>query len=224
MLQLHYISSIESRFLHIIYKFSFFPLFFNDFWNEKKIIKNEKSKNQEDFIFWAEASRKYENPEVFPKIGKTWQLCKNFLQKPLLFCYNNAAIQFTNFKAENVRNRYIDIKYKFVHELYNNGWFDILHISTKDNVANILTKSLPKVAFLKFQSSYLADLWKEYPTCVPHESVTKRPGTKNDNPDFFDIPKKSLLKYDCSIKRKKFFTNLGHSIHWISFSYALHFS
>ena len=34
------------------------------------------------------------------------------LQKPLLFCDNYAAVQFTKFKAENVRNRYIDVKYK----------------------------------------------------------------------------------------------------------------
>ena len=38
-------------------------------------IKNGKSNNREDFIFWPEARRKYENPEVFPEIGKTWQLC-----------------------------------------------------------------------------------------------------------------------------------------------------
>ena len=51
----------------------FFFFFFNDFWNENK-IKTGKSKNREDFIFWAEARRKYENPGVFLEIGKTWQL------------------------------------------------------------------------------------------------------------------------------------------------------
>ena len=31
------------------------------------------------------------------------------LPKPILSCDNNAEIHFTKFKAENVKNRYIDI-------------------------------------------------------------------------------------------------------------------
>ena len=43
-------------------------------------IKNEKSRNREDFIFWPEARRKYESLEGFPiKIKKTWQLCEIFI-------------------------------------------------------------------------------------------------------------------------------------------------
>ena len=109
------------------------------------------------------------------------------LPKPILFCDNSAAIQFTKFKAGNVRTRYIDIKYKFVHELYNNGWFDILHISTKENVVDLLTKSLPKELFLKFRSHYLVNLQEQSIACVPHEN-DKETRQQKDNLNFSRHP------------------------------------
>ena len=53
-------------------------------------------------------------------------------------------IQFCKHQAENVKNRHIDVKYKFVRELYDENWFDRKYVNTKENLADILTKALHK--------------------------------------------------------------------------------
>lgn len=77
------------------------------------------------------------------------------VQKPILFCDNAAAIHFVKNRAENIRNRYIDLKYMFVREQYQNGNFDICHVKSAENLADILTKPLNKHDFTKLKLSYL---------------------------------------------------------------------
>ena len=76
-------------------------------------------------------------------------------RKPILFCDNTATIQFCKHQAENVKNRHIDVKYKFVRELYDENWFDIKYVNTKENLADILTKALTKEVFQRLRASYL---------------------------------------------------------------------
>ena len=92
-----------------------------------------------------------------------------------------------NLKQKNVRNRYVDIKYKFVCELYYNGWFDILHVSTKKNVADLLTKSLPKDLFLS-SAQITSPIFEKNLLLVFLKKMTKRLDNKNDNPDLTRHP------------------------------------
>ena len=66
-------SSTESGFSHAILKMRFF--FFHFLLIFKIKLKNEKSENQGDFIFWLETRRKYKIQEISSGIGETWQLC-----------------------------------------------------------------------------------------------------------------------------------------------------
>lgn len=76
-------------------------------------------------------------------------------QKPILFCDNAAAIQYVKNKSDNIRNRYIDLKYMFVREAHEKGEFSISHVKSADNLADMLTKPLNKFIFNKLKSAYL---------------------------------------------------------------------
>ena len=77
------------------------------------------------------------------------------IQRPILMCDNTAAIHFIKNKAENIRNRHIDMKYKFVCDLYESGVFSVNYVSVKDNLADMLTKALTKETFLCIRNAYL---------------------------------------------------------------------
>lgn len=44
------------------------------------------------------------------------------------------------------RSKHIDIHFHFVREKYEQGAFEIMWVDSANNLADILTKSLPKVA------------------------------------------------------------------------------
>jgi hypothetical protein len=69
------------------------------------------------------------------------------IDKPIIYCDSASAIAFTKNRVENVKTRYIDLKYMFVRDLYEKGWFDIRHVSTKENIADIFTKPLNRNRF-----------------------------------------------------------------------------
>ena len=71
---------------------------------------------------------------------------------------NTATIAFSMYQAENVRNRHIDLLYKFVKKLHEQKYFEISHVPTFHNLSYFLTKSLGKVLFYKFWASYLKEL------------------------------------------------------------------
>lgn len=76
-------------------------------------------------------------------------------QKPILLCDNSAAIHFIKNRVENIRNRYIDLKYMFIRELHERGYFDINHVRSAENLADILTKPLSKQVFRYLKKSYI---------------------------------------------------------------------
>ena len=75
--------------------------------------------------------------------------------KPLLYMDNTAAISFITKPATNISTRYIDLDYHFVRDYYESGEFEIKHVPSKLNLADILTKSLPRDSFLKLRGQLL---------------------------------------------------------------------
>ena len=44
-----------------------------------------------------------------------------------MLCNNTATSQYCKYEAENVKNPHIDLKYKFVRELIENGYIDVMN-------------------------------------------------------------------------------------------------
>ncbi len=56
---------------------------------------------------------------------------------------NQAAISQIASEASSQRSKHIDIKYKFLKDLYLKQILDPVHVSTKSMLADLLTKALP---------------------------------------------------------------------------------
>lgn len=89
------------------------------------------------------------------EIKKILPLDDSLIQRPILLCDNTAAIAFTKDKADNILNRHVDLKYKFIRDWYQQGFLDIQHVKSKDNYADLLTKALIKETFIRLRETFL---------------------------------------------------------------------
>lgn len=67
---------------------------------------------------------------------------------PNVYCDNQSAMHFSKNFNETQRSKHIDTRFFFVKQLLSEGKFELLHVSGKRNVADLLTKSL---SFEKFK-------------------------------------------------------------------------
>jgi hypothetical protein len=65
---------------------------------------------------------------------------------------NTAAEHLIKNPQSQNRTKHIDVKFHFVRELFANGEIDILRVSTGQQLADLLTKALPKNAFINLCS------------------------------------------------------------------------
>ena len=68
-------------------------------------------------------------------------------EKPQLFIDNQAAIKLIKNPTHHTRTRHIDVKYKLVREAYQEGDFYLSYTPTTEQLADVLTKPLPPMAF-----------------------------------------------------------------------------
>lgn len=64
-----------------------------------------------------------------------------------LFCDNMAAIDISHNPKLNDRTKHIDIAYHFIRQYIEDGTIVLLHVPSKQNLADICTKSLPRPIF-----------------------------------------------------------------------------
>ena len=67
--------------------------------------------------------------------------------KPKLFCDNHPAISMANSYGYNSRSKHMNVKYKFLSESVANNSIEITYIPTEQNIADMLTKPLPRTKF-----------------------------------------------------------------------------
>lgn len=73
----------------------------------------------------------------------------NSISRPLkLYCDNSAAVTFSNSNSSTGAGLYLDTKYLFVREWVEENALCIEYISTKNMLADPVTKGLPSHIFL----------------------------------------------------------------------------
>lgn len=71
----------------------------------------------------------------------------------ILYMDNIGAIELSKSYENSKRAKHIDIKLHFIKDLYSKGEFEIKYVSSKDNYADLLTKSLTKEQFICLRSA-----------------------------------------------------------------------
>jgi hypothetical protein len=71
------------------------------------------------------------------------------LSLPILFTDNKAAESIVKYEPDYQRSKHIDIRYHFVRDHYERGTFDIEHIPTDQQLADIMTKPLTRIKHQK---------------------------------------------------------------------------
>ena len=66
----------------------------------------------------------------------------------VMFCDNTSAINISKNPSMHSKTKNIDIKYHFVKEFVEDTKIRLEYVRTKEQIADIFTKPLPKDAFL----------------------------------------------------------------------------
>lgn len=69
------------------------------------------------------------------------------LQVTTVFCDNQSVIFLTKDQIIHERTKHIKIRYYFVHDVIARGDIVVIKISTHDNSADMMTKTLPIAKF-----------------------------------------------------------------------------
>ena len=73
----------------------------------------------------------------------------------VLQCDNSGAVELSRDRKSCHRSRHVDRRYFKVRELAFEGVLRVEHVSTKDNVADVLTKPLDLATFEKHRKTLL---------------------------------------------------------------------
>ena len=83
-----------------------------------------------------------------------------FLHRPptaatVLYEDNDACIRMVANRVVSARNKHVELRAHFIRQLYNDGSIVLKYIPTAHQIADALTKSLPRPAFERFRTSLL---------------------------------------------------------------------
>ena len=71
----------------------------------------------------------------------------------LIFCDNKSTISMTKNPVFHGRTKYIELRYHFIRDQVITSTIEVKFCSTKDQVADGLTKALSYASFMKFQGN-----------------------------------------------------------------------
>ena len=69
----------------------------------------------------------------------------------MIYCDNQNCIKLSENLVFHDKSKHIEIKYHFIRDWVQRGVVRIAYVSTDDQVADILTKSLPKGKHVRFR-------------------------------------------------------------------------
>jgi hypothetical protein len=68
-----------------------------------------------------------------------------------IYSDNQGCIALSKKPTYHSRTKHIDVRYHFIRDAIENGTFDVIHISTDDMVADVLTKGLSREKHCRFK-------------------------------------------------------------------------
>lgn len=74
------------------------------------------------------------------------------LNKPIFFMDNQSAIRLVKNPEFHKRTKHINVRYHFIREKFEDGVFELKYVSTDDQLADIMTKALPRVKHQYFRT------------------------------------------------------------------------
>jgi hypothetical protein len=74
-------------------------------------------------------------------------LLKTEVKKVVLKIDNQSAIALSKNSVYHERSKHIDTRFHYIRDCVESGMFEIQHVCTEDQRADILTKSLAKMKF-----------------------------------------------------------------------------
>ena len=74
------------------------------------------------------------------------------LEIPILYIDNQSTIKIIKSPQFHCRTKHIDVKYNFIREKYNENFYKIEYVCSKNQQADILTKGLPKADFERLRN------------------------------------------------------------------------
>ena len=73
------------------------------------------------------------------------------LRSTTIYCDNQSCIKLSENPVFHDRSKHIEIRYHFIRDWVQRGAVRLVYVSTDDQVADILTKSLPKGKHVRFR-------------------------------------------------------------------------
>lgn len=80
------------------------------------------------------------------------ELIGQIIDPTVLCCDNQSAIRLSKDSTFHARTKHIDIHFHFVRQVVERDQADIRYVPTDDMIADIFTKSLARVKFVRFRS------------------------------------------------------------------------
>ncbi|UYV65566.1 hypothetical protein LAZ67_3004717 [Cordylochernes scorpioides] len=103
--------------------------------------------------------------------SKKQQDCRSFehgIRVHSTLLITRGAQQLARNPVHHARTKHIDIKWHYIRSICSDGLIEVVHIPTQENVADILTKGLPRVLYDKHQA-YADDLVVVVSGCRPSQ-------------------------------------------------------
>lgn len=67
--------------------------------------------------------------------------------KPIMYADNQSAIRLVKNPEFHKKSKHIDVRYHYVREQYSEGNFMLEYVSSEDQLADIITKPIPRKQF-----------------------------------------------------------------------------
>jgi hypothetical protein len=76
----------------------------------------------------------------------------------VIFCDNTSAIKLAKNPVHHSRTKHFDLKYHFIRDLVQKKEVELMYIKTQEQLADIFTKGVAKVQFLKLRDQIVSPL------------------------------------------------------------------
>lgn len=118
------------------------------YWKSRKQTSVAKSLTSAEYIALSEAVTEIKYTSAI--LEKAFNVRIN---KAIKIFENSSAITIAKYGNYTKNSRHIEVQYHYVNEYCENGFIEVSKINSEGNVADILTKALCKLKFVKFREN-----------------------------------------------------------------------